>query len=545
MGVSVERAQLLEAVLEAAPDALLAVDEDGRIVFANLQAEQVFGYSRSELVGSSVEQLVPHNARAVHPVMRRQYVAHPVARPMGMGVELAARRKDGSEFPAEISLAPVTTEDGTFVAAAVRDVTERLDARAEREELRELAEKEQRERRQQQAERLESLGQLAGGVAHDFNNLLGAILNFASFVESDLAALDVPEDETAVLRSDVAQIRRAAERGAELTRQLLAFGRRDLARAEAVDLDELVERVRSLLRRTMGEHIEVDVERSPVQPVVMVDPGQLEQVLVNLAVNARDAMPEGGRLLLRTEVLDAELSGLDLRDSVSGSLATGNPPGSVRLSVIDEGTGMTPDVIERAFEPFFTTKPAGAGTGLGLATVDGIVRAFGGTVELSSEPGSGTTVTVELPLAAVPAAGSEGSGGGPGASGTGTILVVEDEEALREVTTRVLERAGYHVLVAANGDEALELAADAVRIDLLLTDVVMPRMSGPEVARRLARQHPDLTVLYMSGHARDQLAPRGVLDPDVRLLSKPFTPEELRGAVAACLDTAVAESEKA
>jgi nitrogen-specific signal transduction histidine kinase/CheY-like chemotaxis protein len=374
-----------------------------------------------------------------------------------------------------------------------------------------------------QAQRLENLGQLAGGVAHDFNNLLAVILNYTSFAikalegagESSWAA----SCESA--RDDLGQIMRAGERAVGLTRQLLAFARREVMRPQVLDLDTAITGVEDMLRRTLGEHVELVTSLAGDLNPVLADPGQLEQVLVNLAVNARDAMPDGGTLTIDTSnvTVDAE--------SVAGG-SKSRQGQNVRLRVSDTGTGMPPEVIAHAFEPFFTTKDEGAGTGLGLATVYGIVAQAEGHVQIYSEPGMGTTFTITLPVttqAPFPPPPEVPYQRTPEGE---TILVVEDETALREVTRRILAGNGYHVITAANGPDALAIArSHPGEIHLLVTDVVMPQMLGKEVAERIQAIKPEIEVLYMSGYARPVLASQGRLDPGVALLEKPFSEADL------------------
>ena len=386
----------------------------------------------------------------------------------------------------------------------------------------------------QQTRRLESLGQLAGGVAHDFNNLLAVIVNYAAFVAEEIeqAAIADPDRWHAVAR-DVQQIQRAADRGIALTHQLLAFGRREVARPRVLLLNEVVRDVHQLLRGSLGEHVQLVTALAPGLWPVRVDPGQLEQVLVNLAVNARDAMPGGGTLTIDTAnvVLEPEMVGQ----------TDGRVGRFVRVRVQDTGTGMPKEVADRAFEPFFTTKPKGEGTGLGLATVYGIVAQAGGDVRIYSEPGIGTTFHVLLPATDEPldSAAENGAEVAPARGNGETVLVVEDEPAIREVTHRILARNGYDVLVAGAGAEALILAEQhRGPIDLLITDVVMPRMLGKEVAERLQADRPDVKVLYMSGYARPVLASTGTLDPGVILLEKPFSANALLCAVRQVLDAA-------
>ncbi|MEV1288113.1 PAS domain S-box protein [Micromonospora sp. NPDC049679] len=520
-----------QGLLEAAPDAIVGVEPDGRIVLANPQAERLFGYAREQLIGETVEILVPGAAQGIHDRHRDRYIADPVPRPMGAGRQLRARRRDGSEIPVEISLSALQTQDGSIVLAAVRDVTDRLEAQAERERLMAQAERERLESRLQQSQRLESLGQLAGGVAHDFNNLLAVILNYTAFVaeELDAAELDDAERWKPVAR-DVAQIQRAADRATALTHQLLAFGRQEVTRPRVLDVNEVVIEVEQLLCRTIGEHVRLAATLAPDLWAVKADPGQLEQVLVNLAVNARDAMPGGGTLTIETRnvVVDKEM---DVR-------VPGLHPGRyVQLRVSDTGRGMTSDVARRAFEPFFTTKPKGAGTGLGLATVYGILAQTGGTAQIYSEPGFGTTITAFIPATSELPVIEERPSPSPRTGGGETILVVEDEDAMREVTHRILHRNGYDVMTASGGVEAVELAQrHDGSIHLLLTDVVMPQMLGKDVAGRVTALRPSARVLYMSGYARPVLAEQGTLDPGVRLVEKPFSETELLAAVRGVLD---------
>ncbi|MFF5288973.1 hybrid sensor histidine kinase/response regulator [Paractinoplanes globisporus] len=515
-------------LLEAAPDAIVGVTPDGKITLVNAQAERLFGYTRTELLGQPIEILVPERARAAHPQRRTHYFHHPQPRPMGAGTQLAARRKDGTEFPAEISLSALDTEDGTVVSAAIRDVTDRIEAQAERERLKATAERERLEAQLHQSQRLESLGQLAGGVAHDFNNLLAVMLNYTTFVaeQAARAAADGDPDWQAAT-NDLNQVLRAGQRATDLTHQLLAFGRREVVRPQVLNLNTVVTEVEQLLRRTLGEHITLHTSLAWDLWPVLADPGQIEQVLVNLAVNARDAMPDGGTLSIATT--NRVLTNDSMR-----------PGRHVEVLVADTGTGIPPEIAERVFEPFFTTKPKGEGSGLGLATVYGIVTQAGGHVDIHSAQGAGTTFTLQLPVtdhipapatAACPAAAGQLRHGGE------TVLVVEDEDALREVTRRILARNGYHVLTADSGPEALKIAEHAEHsIDVLLTDVIMPRMLGKELAAAIGDLVPGIRVLYMSGYAQPVLASQGTLEPGVILVEKPFSEVALLRRVREALD---------
>ncbi len=292
-------------LLEAAPDAMVCVDADGRIALVNAQTERLFGYGRDELIGQPVEILVPDQVRDVHPGHRAGYMADPRPRPMGAEIQLAGRRRDGTTFPAEVSLSAMDTGEGLLVTAVVRDVTERLEIAAERERLRTQAERDRLERKLHQAQRLESLGQLAGGVAHDFNNLLGVISNYSTFVGEEVAK-EMPDERWQAVSDDIEQIQQAAARAAGLTHQLLAFARQEVIQPRVLNLNDVVESVEQLLVRTLGEHIELITDLAQDLDLVLADPGQVEQVLVNLAVNARDAMPRGGKLVIQTASTDVD-----------------------------------------------------------------------------------------------------------------------------------------------------------------------------------------------------------------------------------------------
>lgn len=404
-----------------------------------------------------------------------------------------------------------------------QDASVRRERRSGRERRAALRDGARVEAQLRQAQRLENLGELAGGVAHDFNNLLAVILNYVSFATEELTDATGPDwaqcRDTAV--SDLGQAEQAARRAAGLTRQLLAFARREVIRPQVLDLNSVITAVEEMLRRTLGEHIELATSLAGDLQPVLADPGQLEQVLVNLAVNARDAMPGGGTLAIDTSNITVDA------DYIAGGPGT-RPGRNVRLRVSDTGTGMSPDVIEHVFEPFFTTKQKGAGTGLGLATTYGIITQAGGHIRISSEPGAGTMFTITLPVtaqAAVP--GPEPVRYQQVAHGE-TVLVVEDHAALRAVTGRILTRNGYHVITTGSGPAALTVARGYPgEIHLLVTDVVMPHMSGQEVAAKMREIKPGIEVLYMSGYARPVLASQGLLHPGATLVEKPFSEAEL------------------
>jgi signal transduction histidine kinase len=423
--------------------------------------------------------------------------------------QLVARLRElNSSLEATVAQRTRELEEAHRRALEQQVIRERLQAQAERERL---------ENRLHQSQRLESLGQLAGGVAHDFNNLLAVILNCVGFVAEATVG-------DAQVRADIEQIRTAAERAAELTRKLLIFGHQERVRLEALDLNAVVADAAKLLARSIGEHIKLVVRAAPGLPPVRADRGQIEQVLVNLAVNARDAMPDGGTLAIEPSLAELDEEYARLNPSVT-------PGRYVALSVSDTGTGMSREVVGRVFEPFFTTKAQGKGTGLGLAIVHGIVTGAGGSVSVYSERGVGTTIRAYFPVASgEPAAPAPGP---PAADVQGrgeTILVVEDEPAVLDVAARILEQNRYTVLAAGTGSQALALAAEH-RFDLLLTDMVMPEISGLELARRVKQLRPEVAVLFMSGYSQDVLGPQRVNDEGIALVQKPFSRRTLLDGV--------------
>jgi len=508
-----------EQFLDFVPDAIIGVDGEGRIVLANGHAEQMFEYDRDQLIGQRVELLVPGRFKERHPEHRQSYFREPRRRPMGAGLELFARRRDGTEFPVEISLSSLHLRGETIATAAIRDISKRAESEREKALQTQL----------DRARRLESVGQLAGGIAHDFNNILGVIMNYAEFVVDEV-------EPGSRAQADAEEIRKAADRAVALTRQLLIFSRREVAKPEVLFLREAILELENLLRRALGERIELSVQFDAETTPVEIDRGQLEQVLVNLAVNARDAMPEGGRLVI--EVERAEL------DEEYAYMHPDTKPGTyARLKVSDTGVGMDAEVAERIFEPFFTTKEEG--TGLGLATVYGIVTGAGGRIDVYSEPGVGTTIKVHLPMVAgEPAPAGERRRERRGGAGE-TVLIVEDEPGVKRMSERILRKAGFQVLGHSCGGDALQACESwEQRIDLMLTDVIMPQMLGTELVERARELRPDLKVVYMSGYSHAVLAPAAlVANGDSAFIEKPFSSAELLETVTELLGAATGETD--
>ena len=499
--------RILEAILDSAAQCILAVGRDGRILAANAKSEAMFGYTPEELQGKPVEVLVPERVVGIHQKHRDGYLAAPRVRPMGDGVDLVARRKDGSEFPVEISLSHALVGDEQLAIAFVSDITQRKTLEGQ------LA----------QSQKLEAIGRLAGGIAHDFNNLLTIIAGFDRFLLDRLSTLDP-------LRGHAEEIMKAAERASAMTKQLLAFSRRQIVQPKIVDLNRAVRESEQMIRRLMGENIDLVYRLSSNVGRVRIDPSQLDQVVLNLLINARDALPRGGKVMVETAKVQL---GEDYAKTHVGVV----PGPFTMLAVTDNGLGMDRSVQEHIFEPFFTTKPADRGSGLGLATVYGIVKQNGGDIWVYSEVGKGTTFKVYLPRIqrkgdAEKMAGDVSSRLG----GSETVLVVEDERGVRDLICTLLGDNGYRVLAAGSPREALEISrGEQGAVDLLLTDVVLPEMSGQELSQKLRVGRPGLKVLYMSGYTENTIVNHGVLEEEVHFVAKPFTFEELlakvRGAI--------------
>ena len=506
-----ERRRLMIAI-EQAGEAIVVTDPQGTIEYVNPAFETVTGYSRLVAVGQNPRILKSGKQDDAF----YRHLWETISGGRTWQGRMINRRRDGSLYTEEATISPVRNAAGRVVSyvAIKRDISEQL---RDAEDKARLAEQ------LRQAQRVEAVGRLAGGVAHDFNNMLGVILGYGQIILNELN----PQDP---LCESVKEIISAGERSANLTRQLLAFSRRQTLRPVALDLNAVIRDVQGLLRRLIGEDVRIDLQLAEGLAAVMADPGQIEQVIMNLAVNARDAMPRGGTLTVETAPVEWPAG--------PSPAAEGPAPGTyVMLALTDTGTGMDRETMAHIFEPFFTTKEAGKGTGLGLATVYGIVKQSGGGILVDSEPGQGTRFRIFLPTATRPAETCESQAGQPGTlRGRESILVVEDEPALRELVENVLRGLGYRVYAATNGEEAARLVEQfGLEPELLLTDVVMPGMSGPQLIERLRRTRPGLRVLYMSGYTDDTLSQHLALDSNVPFIQKPFSAPALSEKVREAL----------
>jgi two-component system cell cycle sensor histidine kinase/response regulator CckA len=488
-----QRLRLQEAALAATVDAVVITNREGTIEWVNPAFTRVTGYSPEEAIGRNPRVL---KSGAQTPAFYKGLWETLLEGRVWCG-ELSNRRKDGSLYTEEMTITPITDETGDIAhfAAIKRDISERIAL----------------ENSLHGARKMEALGQLAGGVAHDFNNLLGVIRGHGELLAGRLG----PSDPG---REKLEQILKASDRAAKLTRQLLAFGRRQVLEPRVVDLNAVVVETERLLRRLVGEDIAVVISLGADLGRVRVDPTQIDQVLLNLAANARDAMPQGGRFTIGTS--NVEVSEAECRTRAGTQLGR-----FVRLRVSDTGMGMDEATRSRIFEPFFTTKEVGKGTGLGLASVYGIVKQSGGYVWVDSAPGKGSSFDIHLPSVEADLEPHEAAPPPPAPRTPATILLVEDEASLRDIAKELLEASGYTVIAAANGAEALSLAEHHATgpIQLLLTDVMMPGMSGPTLAQRIRARRPDVDVLYMSGYSHEAVEKEGLLEPGTRLLAKPFS----------------------
>ena len=483
-------------LLDAVGQAVIATDPDGLIQYWNEAATRLYGWKPDEVVDRPIAEVLGTTGKA-----------DGAAVASGSG-EVQHRRRDGSEFPAYVTNAVILDAEGSAVAVVsiASDLTERKLL----------------ETQLLQSTKLEAVGRLAGGVAHDFNNILTTILGFSQLALDEISDLEV--------RGYISETLRSAQRAQDLTRQLLAFSRQQLLQPQVIDLRDTIKDMERMLHRTLGEDIRLTVDGDVMGARVRVDPGQAEQVVLNLALNARDAMPTGGRLTIATD-----LATLEPRHSREFGFPV-VPGDYVRLTVSDTGSGMSPDVLSRVFDPFFTTKPDSGGTGLGLAMVYGIVKQSGGHIRAISQSGRGSTFEVYLPRCSQEVdADLGGEETNVTAAGNGrVVLVVEDEDAVRRMIRRVLERNGYEVVDAADGMRALELARKVhERLALILSDVVMPGMSGRDVVEQLDAEGIRPRVIYMSGYTRDEMIRKGLQEASFTFLPKPFLPAELLEIVGA------------
>ena len=501
---------LIATVLDTVVDGLITIDRSGVIQSFNKACVALFGYSPDEVIGQNVRMLMPEPYHSEHDGYIAAYVATGQAKIIGIGREVLGRRKDGSTFPMELAVGESPDAGNQAFVGIVRDVTERREAETQREQLR-------------QSQKMEAVGQLTGGLAHDFNNLLAIIIGNLD-VLGEIRAGDPVTDEL------VRDALESALRGADLTRRLLAFARRQPLQPERVDINEVIGAIVRLLTRTLGENIAIELSLAPNVWPVQIDRAQFEAVIANLATNARDAMPRGGSLLI-----DTRNGRLDAAYAAAHTEVT--PGDYVVVEVSDSGTGMPPEVLSRIFEPFFTTKEQGKGTGLGLSMVFGFMKQSGGHITVYSEPGKGTTFRLYLPRVEERVSASEDGSDEPAPrGGSETILVVEDNAGLRRIVVRQLGEAGYRVLEAPDAEAAMEIIESSQPIHLLLTDVVMPgAMDGRDLARVAVARRPFLRVLLTSGFP-DARWGGSASRPGTRLLSKPYRKEELRRTIREVLD---------
>jgi two-component system, cell cycle sensor histidine kinase and response regulator CckA len=496
----------LAAILECSEDAIVSMTVEGIVVNWNPGAERLYGYTAEEMIGRPISVLFAADHSQEHLEILEK---------VRKGERLAAydtvrRRKDGTTITLSVDICPIMVREGEIVGASkiAHDITR----------IKQL------EEQFRQAQKMEAIGRLAGGVAHDFNNLLTLICGY-----SDVVLKDLPPEGRA--RSWLTEIKKAGERGTMLTRQLLAVSRKQALEPKVLDLNEVVANCEKMLKRLVGEDVDLKAVLDPALGRVKTDPGQVEQVLMNLVVNARDAMPQGGKLTIETANV--------VLDRAYCRFHAGVQPGRyIMLSVSDTGCGMNAATQARIFEPFFTTKQPGEGTGLGLAMVYGFIKQSEGHVYVYSEPGLGSTFKIYLrQIEAVPPPAAPPADIESVPHGTETILLVEDETEVRAFARRVLETCGYTVLEAAHGGEAIPLAAEHPGpIHLLLSDVVMPELGGRRLAERIVALRPDIKVLYVSGYTTDAVVRHGVVESDAAFLQKPFTPSALTRKVREVLD---------
>jgi PAS domain S-box-containing protein len=502
-----EQIRRLSSAVEQSIDGIVISDLKSKLIYLNDAFAQMHGYSRAEMIGMKIENL--HNEDQMDEMKSVLQQLETTGSWMG---EIGHARKDGTHFPAYMSITLLTDDEGnsTEFMGIVRNITDQKELEAQ---LR-------------QSQKMEAIGRLAGGVAHDFNNVLTAIIGYA-----DLILMGLAEDDR--FRRDLVEIRNGGQRAASLTRQLLAFSRRQILQPVVLDLNTVIIDFVKMLERLLGEDVELKTVLASGLRRVKADPGQMEQVVMNLAVNSRDAMPRGGKLTIETVNVDLD------EDYARGHEIRLQPGPYVMLGVSDTGKGMDKETQSLIFEPFFTTKEKGKGTGLGLATVYGIVKQSGGYIWVYSEPGKGTTFKIYLPAVggeAIPGR-QEGPTSPERLAGTETILIVEDDDGVRNLACQILRPQGYTILEAKDGMEALRVNEEhGDQIHLMITDVVMPGMSGKEVEERLRPLRPDIKVIYMSGYTDNAILRHGLLSPEVEFLQKPFALDGLKRKVREVLN---------
>lgn len=503
-------ASKLEAILNSAVAAIITIDTRGLIDSVNPATERIFGYTARELIGQNVRILMPEPFHSEHDRYISSYLSTGKRKIIGIGREVTGRRKDGTTFPLDLAVSEFVSDGTRYFAGIITNLSDRK--RVEEALL-------DTERKLAQAQRLEAVGQLTGGIAHDFNNLLTVITGNLELIETRMQG----EDLHKMLRD----AQEAADLGAKLTVRLLAFARRSHLEPEILETNNLVLNVTSMLRRTLGEHISLSTVLAPDLWSVKVDPTQAESSIVNLAINARDAMPKGGKLVVETRNVRME----EVRSGDTVELSRGD---YVQISVSDTGTGMSAEVRDRAFEPFFTTKTRGHGTGLGLSMVYGFAKQSGGHVTIYSEVDHGTTINIYLPRAsgATTDAEIEATESQPAIRRNETILVVEDDDGVRNLTVKRLATLGFKIHESPDGASAIKLLESGLRVDLLFSDLVMPGgLSGYDVARRAKAIDSKVRILLTSGYAEDLLRAEDL--GSLKLLRKPYRLADLRKALDA------------
>jgi PAS domain S-box-containing protein len=505
----VQQQARLQSILQTTPDGIVTIDERGIVESFSPSAEHLFGYRASEAIGQNVKMLMPSPYQEEHDQYLANYIETGEKKIIGIGRQVTARRKDGTTFPMNLAVDEIILDGSRMFTGIIHDITDEV---ARQDELR-------------QAQKMEAVGQLTGGVAHDFNNLLTVIIGNLEMLEPRVA-----EDARASLLLEQAQ--EAADLGAQLTGRMLAFARRQPLAPRIIDLNELVADTTGLLQRSLGESIEIHSSLASDLDQTMADPSQLQNALLNLCLNARDAMPGGGKLTIET-------ANTELDEEYTHSRPDVVPGRYVMLSVSDTGTGIPLDVQQRVFEPFFTTKEAGAGSGLGLSMIYGFAKQSGGHLRLYSEMGMGTTVSLYLPRNGDAVASADEQAGSPQQRGNQdiTILVVEDDHRVRATTVARVEELGYSVLEASDGPAALEILQQSPAVDVLFTDIVMPGgMMGNELADQAKQLYPNIKVLFTSGYTEEASLQAGSIKNGSALLTKPYRLADLAGKLRDVID---------